>query len=103
MAVYFLFPFQVTGWQIIALMAAQGLIVGAIPTAAFAAASEVMRKPEWAGLGLAVVLVGQNIGQLLGPILFGEVAKSSGWAMAGYVMIPFCLLGFLSGWMMKIR
>lgn len=103
MAVSFLFPFHVTGWQIIALMAAQGLIVGAIPTAAFAAASEVMRKPEWAGLGLAVVLIGQNIGQLLGPILFGEVVKSSGWPMAGYIMIPFCLLGFISGRMMKIR
>ena len=103
MAVSFLFPFHVTGWQITALMAAQGLVVGAIPTAIFAAAAEVMRKPEWAGLGLAVVLIGQNLGQLLGPILFGEIVKSSGWVMAGYLMIPFCLLGFISGWMVKIR
>jgi predicted MFS family arabinose efflux permease len=102
-AVLFLFPFHVTGWQIVALMLVQGLIVGAIPTATFAAAAEVMRKPEWAGLGLAVVLIGQNLGQLLGPILFGEVVKSSGWAMAGYLMIPFCLLGFISGWMVKVR
>ena len=102
-AASFLFPFRVTGWQIIALMIAQGLIVGAIPTAIFAAASEVMRKPEWAGLGLAVVLIGQNLGQLLGPILFGEIVKSSGWAMAGYMMIPFCLVGFISGWMVKVR
>ena len=103
LAVLFLFPFHVTGWQIIAVTAAQGLIVGAIPTATFAAAAEVMRKPEWAGLGLAVVLVGQNLGQLLGPIFFGEIVKSSGWAMAGYLMIPFCLVGFISGWMVKIR
>jgi MFS family permease len=102
-AVLFLFPFHVTGWQIIAVMAMQGLIVGAIPTATFAAASEVMRKPEWAGLGLAVVLIGQNLGQLLGPILFGEIVKNSGWAMAGYLMIPFCLVGFVSGWMVKVR
>jgi predicted MFS family arabinose efflux permease len=102
-AVSFLFPFHVTGWQIVALLVTQGLIVGAIPTATFAAAGEVMRKPEWAGLGLAVVLIGQNVGQLLGPILFGEIIKSSGWAMAGYLMIPFCLLGFISGWMVKIR
>lgn len=99
----FLLPFQVTGWQISALMVIQGLLVGAIPTATFAAASEVMRKPEWAGLGLAVVLIGQNFGQLLGPILFGGMIEKSGWAMAGYMMIPFCLLGFISGWMVKIR
>jgi predicted MFS family arabinose efflux permease len=66
-------------------------------------ASEFMQKPEWAGLGLAMVLAGQNFGQLLGPIFFGEIVKSSGWAMAGYLMIPFCLLGFISGWLVKIR
>lgn len=102
-AVLFLFPFHVTGWQIIALMVAQGLIIGAIPTATFAAASEIMIKPEWAGLGLAVVLIGQNLGQLLGPILFGEIVERSSWAMAGYLMIPFCLVGFISGWMVKVR
>ena len=74
-AVLFIFPFQVTGWQIIVFMILQGLIIGAIPTATFAAAPEVMRKPEWAGLGLAVVLIGQNLGQLLGPIFFGEMVE----------------------------
>jgi MFS family permease len=102
-AVFLIFPFQVTGWQIIAVMVIQGLVVGAIPTATFAAVSEVMQKPEWTGLGLAVILIGQSLGQLLGPILFGEIVKSSGWAMAGYLMIPFCLLGFISGWMVKVR
>ena len=98
-----LFPFQVTGWQIIALMVVQGLIVGAIPSAIFAAVSEVMRKPEWAGLGLAVILMGQNFGQLFGPILFGEIVQRSGWLTAGYMMIPFCLLGFICGWRVKVR
>ena len=102
-AVSLIFPFQVTGWQIIALMAVQGLIVGAIPTAIFAAVSEVMRKPEWAGLGLAVILIGQNFGQLFGPILFGEIVQRSGWLTAGYTMIPFCLLGFICSWMVKVR
>lgn len=102
-AVLLLFPFRVTGWQIIALMVIQGIIVGAIPTATFAAVSEVMQKPEWTGLGLAAVLIGQNLGSLLGPILFGQIVERSGWMMAGYMMIPFCLLGFLSGWMVKVR
>jgi MFS family permease len=102
-AVFLLFPFQVTGWHIIAVMVIQGLVVGAIPTATFAAVSEVMQKPEWAGLGLAVILIGQSLGQLLGPILFGEIVERSGWVIAGYAMIPFCLLGFISGWMVKVR
>ena len=102
-AVLLIFPFQVTGWQIITLLAIQGIIVGAIPTATFAAVSEVMRKPEWAGLGLAAILIGQNLGSLVGPILFGQIVERSGWIIAGYMMIPFCLLGFVSGWMVKIR
>ncbi len=99
----FLFPFQVTGWQILAVMIAQGVIIGAIPTATFAAASEIMIKPEWVGLGLAVLLIGQNLGQLLGPILFGQIVEYAGWVTAGYWMIPFCLLGFISAWMVKVR
>jgi MFS family permease len=62
-----------------------------------------MRKPEWAGLGLAVILMGQNFGQLFGPILFGEIVQRSGWLTAGYMMIPFCLLGFICSWMVKVR
>ena len=102
-AVLLIFPFRVTGWQIIAIMVVQGIIAGAIPTATFAAVVEVMRKPEWAGLGLAVVLIGQNFGQLLGPILFGEMVERFGWEMAGYLLIPFCLIGFVGGWMVKVR
>ncbi len=103
MAVLFLFPFKVTGSQIIVFMVIQGLLIGAIPTATFAAAPEVMQKMEWAGIGLAVVLIGQNLGQLLGPIFFGEIVQRSGWVMAGYMMIPFCLLGFISSWKVKVR
>lgn len=102
-AALLVFPFHVTGWQIPAVMIAQGMIAGAIPTAIFAAAPEVMRRPEWAGLGLAVILVGQNLGQLIGPVLFGQLVAGLGWAMAGYLMIPVCLLGFISGWRVKIR
>lgn len=102
-AALFIFPFHVTGWQISAVMILQGVLLGAIPTATFAAAPEIMRKPEWAGLGLAVVLLGQNLGQLLGPIFFSQMVGSFGWAMAGYLLIPICLIGFISGWMVKIR
>lgn len=102
-AVLLVFPFHVTGWQIPVIMVLQGLFLGAVPMATFAAAPEIMQKPELAGLGLAVLLIGQNLGQLLGPIFFSEMIGSLGWATAGYLLIPFCLIGFVSGWMVKIR
>jgi MFS family permease len=102
-AVLLIFPFRVSGWLIIAVMIAQGLIAGAVPTATFAAAPEVMRKPQWAGLGLAVILIGQNLGQLIGPLLFGGLVNSVGWVAAGNLLIAVCLVGFVSAWMVKIR
>ncbi|MCS7249140.1 MAG: hypothetical protein NZ840_12990 [Anaerolineales bacterium] len=84
-------------------MGIQGLLIGAIPTATFAAAPEVMEKPQWAGLGLAVVLFGQNIGQLVGPLVFGELVLRLDWFVAGLLLIPVSLLGFLSAWKVRVR
>jgi MFS family permease len=99
----FLFPFHVIGWQIYALLIVQGLAIGGTPTATFAAVSEVIPRPQLAGLAIAILLIGQNIGQLVGPILFSELVGKAGWATAGYWMIPFCLVGFISAWMLKVR
>ena len=103
LAILFIFPFRVSGWQITAVMVVQGLAAGAIATATFAAAPEVMRKPQWAGLGLAVILIGQNLGQLVGPVLLGQLIGRVGWIAAGYVLIPICLLGFASAWLVRVR
>jgi MFS family permease len=101
--VILLLPFRVTSWQISALMIAQGLIVGAVPTATFAAAPEVMKDARLAGLGLAVVMVGQNLGMFIGPVLFGRMVESLGWVNAGAFLIPFCLLGFVAAWLVRVR
>ena len=101
--VILLLPFRVTGWQIYALMIAQGLIVGAVPTATFAAAPEVMKDARLAGLGLAVVMFGQNLGMFVGPVLFGRMVESLGWVSAGAFLIPFCLLGFVAAWLVRVR
>ncbi len=103
LGVIMIFPFQATGWQIYLVLALQGLFLGSIPTATFAAASEVMKKPQWAGYGLGVIMLAQNVGVLIGPVLFGQIVKTQSWVAAGLWMIPVCLLGFVSGWMVKIR
>jgi hypothetical protein len=56
-----------------------------------------------AGLGLAALLVGQNSGQLVGPVLYGSLVKAAGWTPAGLLLIPVCLLAFLFGWMVRVR
>jgi predicted MFS family arabinose efflux permease len=102
-ALLLLLPFRVLDWQIIAVMVALGIIVGAIPTATFTAAPELMRKPYLAGVGLAVILVGQYSGQLLGPLFFGYLVEIQGWVTSGDLLIPFCILALISGWLVRIR
>ena len=96
-------PFRVVGWQIIAFFVVLGLIAGAVPTATFAAAPEVMQSPQLAGLGLAVIMLGQNLGMFVAPVMFGALVESSGWVTAGLWLIPFALLGFVAGRLVKMR
>lgn len=102
-AVLVLLPFNVTGWQIFAYTIALGLISGAVPTAIFAAAPEAMGDPRLGGLALGIVMLGQNLGMVAGPVVFGEFAEKLGWAPAGYSLIPILLLGFILGRMVRVR
>lgn len=97
------FPFRIYGWWIIVLMTVIGFIGGAVPTATFAAAPEIMKKPELAGLGLAVVMAGSNLGMMVGPILFGNLVEWLGWIAAGYCLIPIGILDFFIMWRIKVR
>ncbi|MCB9418614.1 MAG: MFS transporter [Ardenticatenaceae bacterium] len=102
-AAIMMLPFKVVGWQIIVLMAVQGLIVGAVPTATFAAVPEIMGKPQLAGLGMAVIMMGQNLGMFAAPIIFGMLVESIGWVSAGYWLVPVALIGFAIGRLVKVR
>lgn len=99
----FMLPFHLTGWQIPAFLIVQGLMVGAIPTATFAAVPEVMGKPQLAGIGMAILMTGQNLGWFIGPAVFGGLIESVGWATAGYMLIPFCAVGIIAGWFVRVR
>lgn len=101
LSVMLFFPFKIFGWQIITFMILQGLVAGAIPTAVFAAAPEIMIEPELAGWGMSVVMLGQNLGFFIGPIFFGMIVEGPGWVIAGYTLIPICLLGFVVGLKLK--
>ncbi len=102
-ALLFLLPFHVTGWMIPALMVLMGILVGPIPTATFSAVPEIMKLPQLAGIGMAVLALGQNLGMVIGPAIFGPLVESVGWATAGYLMIPVCALAIIAAWLTKVR
>jgi MFS family permease len=95
--------FRVTGWLIPAFVVVLGMVAGPIPTAIFAAVPEVMDRPQLAGIGIAVLALGQNLGTFIGPVVFGALVEMIGWAGAGYVLIPICLLGLVAGWFVQVR
>ena len=103
MTVTLLFLFTASGWQIPALMILIGLVSGAIPTASFAAVPEVMAGPQLAGIGMAVLALGQNSGMFIGPVMFGKLLETMSWTAAGYWLIPVCVVGICAAWLVKVR
>ncbi|MEW5956300.1 MAG: MFS transporter [Chloroflexota bacterium] len=101
--VLLLFPFHLTGWQLPLFMALLGILAGAIPTATFAAVPEVMGKPQLAGIGMAVLMVGQNLGMFVGPAVFGNLVEATSWVTAGYLLIPVAVAGVIAGWFVRVR
>jgi MFS family permease len=99
----FLFPFTVTGWMIPGVMILAGITVGAIAPVTLAAVPEIMKKPETIGIGMGVAALCQNLGMYIGPALFGALLEITGWAAAGYLMIPLCVIGVIVTCTAKIR
>jgi MFS family permease len=103
-SVFWLLPYHLTGVAIPLFLAVFGLLSGALPTMIFASLPEVMERPELAGIGMGAVVTLQNLGLLLGPVMFGRIVQVSGnWALAGYAMIPITLLAVVVGWLVDVR
>jgi MFS family permease len=85
------------------LVVAQGLVFDLIPTNIFAAAVEAAEHEEHGGMAMAMIMVGQNGGMLLGPVIFGTLAEGAGWSAAFISLSGLAALGFLAGWLAKVR
>ena len=88
---------------LIASLALQGLLVGLVPTNVFAAAVGTAGDARQGGMAMAVVMVGQNAGMLLGPVIFGGLADAAGWPAAFLSLSAISLLGLLAGALAKVR
>jgi predicted MFS family arabinose efflux permease len=96
-------PFSISGWMIPASMVLLGVLAGAIPTCTFASVPELVGQNAPAGIGMGVIMVGQNLGQLLGPVIFGWLVQSIGWTTAGLCTIPVLLIGFAAVRRIKMK
>jgi MFS family permease len=93
---------SVTG--LIALVVLIGLALGVIPTTIFAAAVEAAGDERQGGAAMAVIMVGQNAGMLIGPVVVGALIESAvGWPAAFASLGVMSLLGLLAGWLAKVR
>lgn len=89
---------------LVVLVAAQGLLLSVTPPNIFAAAVEAGRETGGSGLAMAVVIAGQNVGVLVGPLIFGALAESAGgWGLAFASLPIICLLGVWAGARAKVR
>ncbi len=97
----FALAFQVSGGLITVMAILLGVVVGIIPTVAFAATSEALNDVKLAGIGMAVLALGMNLGVLVGPPIFGGLIESVGWANTAYIFMSFIMLGIVSMGMYK--
>ena len=94
----------VTGNALIALIGLQGLAAGLVPPNMYSAAVEVVGDERLGGLAMGVMMVGQNAGMLLGPIVFGALAESAGgWPVAFGSLAPIFLVALAAGLTAKVK
>ena len=74
-----------------------------IVPASFAVIPEVVGGPKLAGMGMAVMALGQNVGMLIGPWAFGHSIENFGWMTSCYLLLPFFALAFIATWIAKIK
>lgn len=103
LGVFMLLPFTVTSWMIPTCMILLGIISAVIPTTTFAVVPEAIGSTHLVGIGMGVAMIGQNLGQLIGPVFFGWFVESLGWVTAGYWMILVAGIGMISAWLIKMR
>jgi MFS family permease len=103
LSVICMFPFIATGWMIPLLTIGLGVVAGTIVPATFAAVPEIMVSRQSAGLGMAVLALGQNLGMFIGPIMFGRLAESIGWTGAGYFLVPISAISVIAVCLAKFR
>jgi MFS family permease len=80
-----------------------GVTNGSIPSALFASVPEVIPEPRLAGAGMAALMLGQNTGFVVGPVLFAALLPLMGWGSIGIAFAVIGLTAAAVGWMVRVR
>ena len=88
---------------VVVLLALQGVVLGLIAPNIFAAAMEAAGDERQGGLAMAIIMVGQNAGMLVGPLIFGGLVEGPGWPVAFASLAVMAASGLLAGWLAKVR
>jgi predicted MFS family arabinose efflux permease len=67
-----------------AVLVAMGLIAGIVPTIIFASAPMLAKRPEGVGVAMAIIIIGENLGILIGPEVFGLLRQYTGGFTLGF-------------------
>jgi sugar phosphate permease len=73
-----------------------GFVSNFAPTSIFTLAPETMGRAEYAGLSMAVILVGSSVGVLLGPPLMGSALSGGRWALGSVYLVAVTAVGFVA-------
>lgn len=74
-----------------------GCVLGFVPTCVFLAGAATVRDDRLRGLAMSALVVGLDMGMLLGPPYFGWVVESTGeWGLGFWALVPFAIVGTLA-------
>ena len=102
-AVGIVLPYVVDGPLLPLVLFVYGMIVGAIPAAIFASVPEAVPHPRLTGAGLAGLMLGQNLGFVVGPVLFAALLPAMGWVAASALFGVLVAAGAAAGWRVRVR
>jgi MFS family permease len=88
---------------IVGLASVQGMVTGLIPTNIFAAGVEATGDERLGGLAMGIIMVGQNAGSLIGPVLFGSLVESFGWTTSILCGAALGALAIIAGALARVK
>ena len=96
-------PYVTTGPLLAVGLLLFGTVTGAIPSAVFAAVPDALPHPRLGGAGMAGIMLGQNGGFVVGPILFAALLPFLGWQASADASGVLLVAAAGVGWRARVR
>jgi ACS family D-galactonate transporter-like MFS transporter len=97
----YILVFHVPGNLVILTLLLWSFFASSIPVCLFAISSELIDGPSGVVFGPVVLVLGQNLGVIAGPPLFGKLVESVGWSGAAYSFAPLYIVAIVVTMMIR--